>query len=394
MTEQYKSYAYLPEDLLQEMLLKAPETAKQLAQSIDLNNSQIKEARRILENKKIIKQCGDSNYTTSIMAADGAYIIDHKASADVLMAIGVGIDGLSPKDSERWPKHSRQFQQWQGALPHHVANTRLIQGIMFLMELSILSESDREIRIMDGSHLTFILKINSLLSANDQDSADKPYVNALSDFLHRNYQKVIPDIPDIIKNAFSNTSIISLTKYSSSREIIDSKLTELDVRADDKIFMSTILKDNEYTIPMPVGQSRKEKQMWSNIHFICNLTIDSVNKEELEHYLQESILSFKITNEKESELFFCYYKPFSNTPAYRIELKKALAEDKEALEKVLASIKKQTIFPQIREPYPQYLVDIIAKNISFGMSAVNQAISNNEVLQRKEYFDLIFPYRT
>ena len=50
----------------------------------------------------------------------------------------------------------KQHQQWQTILPHHVANPRLAQGIMFLMELSILTGNDREIRIMDGSHITMI----------------------------------------------------------------------------------------------------------------------------------------------------------------------------------------------------------------------------------------------
>jgi len=64
-------------------------------------------------------------------------------------------------------------------------------------------------------------------------------------------------------------------------------------------------------------------------------------------------------------LYFSYYKPFIQTPAYRIEIKKNLAENTNKFEKVLRSIKKQILFPDIREPYPQFLADIVAKNISF-----------------------------
>ena len=125
------------------------------------------------------------------------------------------------------------------------------------MELSILAENDRKIRIMDGSHLTTILKLNSLLSANDAEAADQPYVKALSNFLQINYEKIIPDIPDIIRSAFSNDAIIGLTKYSSSREIIDTLLSGLEINADDKVFMSIILSENEYTRPISVGNSKK-----------------------------------------------------------------------------------------------------------------------------------------
>ena len=389
-----KSYAYLPEDLLLQMLEKAPKTAKKLADTIGINEFEVDAARTILEENKFIRVCQEGNDTKSIMAADGANIIEHKASADILLAIAVGVDGLSKEHSITWPKESKQYQQWQGALPHHVANTRLAQGVMFLMELSILAEADREIRIMDGSHLTSILKLNSLLSAKDEDQADKPYVDALSNFLYENYKKVIPDIPDIIQSAFSQESIIGLTKYSSSREIIDSQLQTLSIIADDKVFMSTLLKENEYTEPLPVGQSDRDKEIWKAIHIKCNLPIKGVDIQEFSTQLEDAISQFKITDDHESELYFSYYKPLENTMAHRLEIKKDVAEDKEKLEYFLRSLKKQIIFPEIREPYPQFLADIIAKNIHFGMEAVNQAIFNDPVLNTGKNFDLILPYRT
>ena len=385
----------LPEDLLSQMLEQAPQTAEQLAKTIKINDEEVDRARNTLENNNLIETCPEGTFSTSIMASDGANIIERKESADIILAIAVGVDGLSETESIHWPKNSKQHQQWQTILPHHVANPRLAQGIMFLMELNILTGNDREVRIMDGSHVTMILKLNSLLSAKDQDAADEPYVKALSLFLKQSYEKIIPDIPDMIKQAFSNESIISLTKYSSSRELIDSFLKDLNVKADDKIFMVKVLKENEYTKPLPVGQSEKDKNMWERIHIKCNLDIDGVNNEkDLNPLLKEAIIPFKITSSHDSELFFSYYKPYSHSLVYRLEVKKSLAEDKEKFQKMLRSIKKQIIFPEIREPYPQYLADMIAKNISFGMGAVRQAVYNNPVLNTEENFELIADYRT
>ena len=306
------------------MLENAPRIAKQLAANIELNDGQKNKAREIMEKERIIQICPDGDCTSSIMAADGANIIEHKTSADIILAIAVGVDGLSDSDSTTWPANARQYQQWQDALPHHVANSRLSQGIMFLMELSILAENDRKIRIMDGSHLTTILKLNSLLSANDAEAADQPYVKALSNFLQINYEKIIPDIPDIIRSAFSNDAIIGLTKYSSSREIIDTLLSGLEINADDKVFMSIILSENEYTRPISVGNSKKDKAIWRQVHIVCNLKIEGVDNEDmLNPLLEECIASFKITdNHPQSELYFCYYKPHSYTSAYRFEIKK------------------------------------------------------------------------
>ncbi len=394
MTGQHKDYAYLPEDLLLQMLEKTPETAKQLAAAVEFNDEQADRAKEILHDQRMIQICQSGEYTSSIMAADGANIIEHKTGADILLAIAVGVDGLSDEESMTWPADARQYQQWQAVLPHHVANSRLSQGIMFLMELSILAENDREIRIMDGSHLTTILKLNSLLSANDDEAADQPYVQSLSNFLHENYQKVIPDIPDIIHSAFSDNAVIGLAKYSSSREIIDTVLSDLEIKADDKVFMSMILNENEYTRPLPVGQCDKDREMWKRIHIACNLEINDVDNADLNQRLDDALKSFKITDEHESELYFCYYKPNSFSSAFRFEIKKDLAEDTARLESCFRSLKRQIISPEIREPYPQYLADVIAKNISFGMEAVNQAISNDPMLNQQKYFELIVPYRT
>lgn len=391
-----RSYAYLPEDLLLQMLEQAPETAQQLANSVELNDSQLEIARNSLMDEGLIQECSPGDHAFSIMAADGANIIEHKTSADILLSLAVGVDGLGKDVSKEWAPSGRQYQQWQAALPHHVANPRLAQGIMFLMELSVLAEADREIRIMDGSHLTTILKLNSLLSAKDNENADMPYVNALRNFLYKNYEKIIPDIPDIITKAFSDDSIIGLTKYSSSREIIDSRLTALEIKADDKIFMSSLLKQGEYTTPLPVGQSPKDHEMWRQIHLFCNLDLGEEDniKDELNNQLRNAIAPFRVSEKHESELFFCYYKPFENTPALRVEMKKPLAEQVCRTERYLRSIKQQIVFPEIREPYPQFLADIIAKNISFGMQAVDQAICNDPRLNEQNNFDLIFPYRT
>ena len=393
MSSEQKSYAYLPEDLLTQMLDQAPQTAQHLSEMIRINDEEKIKAREKLEADGLIEICPAGDFTNSIMASDGADIIERKESADIIMAIAVGVDGLSETDSVTWPKESNQYQQWQSILPHHVANPRLSQGIMFLMELSVLTGTDRQIRIMDGSHVTMILKINSLLSANDQEAADKPYVIALSDFLRKSYGKIIPDIPDMIKQAFSNEAIISLTKYSSSREIIDGHLGELNIKADDKAFLAKVLKEDEYTKPLPVGQSAKDKKQWRTIHIKCNLDIEGVdNQNDLNPLLEEAVRPFKIIENNYSDLFFCYYKPHSLV--YRLEIKKSLAENKKKIQKFLRSLKKQIIFPEIREPYPQYLADIIAKNISFGMEAVRQAIYNTPELNKVENFDLIADYRT
>jgi len=390
-------YAYLPEDLILKMLEQAPDTAKKVSELVNIDEEVVDQAKSILNEKGIILKNDTQEFTESLVAVDGAEIIEKKTSSDILMSIAVGVEGIREKDSESWSPSGQQYYQWQTVLPHHVANPRLAQGIMFLMELSILARADHEVRIMDGTHLTMILKLNSLLSAHDDEFADESYVKALEDFLRERYKKIIPDIPDIIDDAFSDPAIIGMAKYSSSREIIDSLLKDLNILMDDKIFLSFVLGKDEFTKPMSVGQGIKEKEDWKRVHIGCNLPIKSLTPEKMREFanrLQQSIDPFKISAGKESKLFFTFYRPFDDGPVYKIEIKEKLANDLDQLKKALLSIKKQIMFPEIREPYPQYFADVIAKNVSFGMNAVEQAICNDPILHNSKNFDLIFPYRT
>src|SRR5258708_22098823 len=93
-------------------------------------------------------------------------------------------------------------------------------------------------------------------------------------------------------------------------------------------------------------------------------------------------------------LFLISNRPFEAGLVNKLEIKERLGAALPRLKQFLVSIKRQIIFPEIREPYPQYLADVIAKNISFGMNAVEQAICNDPSISNSKNFDLIFPYRT
>ena len=49
MNTEHKNYAYLPEDLLSQMLEQAPQTAEQLAETIKINDEEVDKARSIME---------------------------------------------------------------------------------------------------------------------------------------------------------------------------------------------------------------------------------------------------------------------------------------------------------------------------------------------------------
>lgn len=388
-----RNYAHLPDELLAKILDHVPATVEKMNGMFDIQDKPIKDGINHLRQTDKLVKLSATDYSTSLIAVDGSFILEKMTGSDLLLAVAVGVEGLTEDKTKDWGEEKNQYYQWQTALAHDEANSRLGQGVMFLMELSVLASAEHDIRIMDGAHFTSILKINSMLSAKDENAGEE-YAQALRDFLKETYEKIIPDIPDIIKAAFSDDRIIALAKYSSSRDVIDAFLTKYEIRIDDKTFFSLGLDEDEYLKPLAVGQSREERRkIWNDLHIKCNLDIPE--RDELNEALEKAIKPLTTKDDKDSDLYFTYYKPFQDGPAYRIELKKSLALDEERLENYLLSIKKQIVFPEIREPYPQYVVDLMAKGISTGMFAIEEAIKLSPELKiDKGKFNLLFSYRT
>ena len=390
------NYAHLPEELLGKILDNVPATVDKMNQLFEIQDEPIQKGIEELKSKGLIEKNDTTEFSESLIAVDGGVVLEKMTGTDILLAVAVGVEGLSEDKGSGWSSNGNQYYQWQTVLAHDEANARLCQGVMFLMELSVLANAEHEIRIMDGTHFTPLIKINSLLSAKEE-RAGPQYTQALKDFLKETYEKIIPDIPDIVKAALQNEKIIAIAKYSSSRDVIDAFLFNQEIKVDDRTFFSLSLNEDEYLVPLSVGQSKEEREkIWDDLHIRCNLGI--IEKEELEARLEEVIKTLRTKDEngnKDSELYFTYYKPYQDGPAYRIEIKKSLALDSAKFKRCLFSIKRQIVFPEIREPFPQYLVDLMAKNVAGGLFAIQEAIRLSPNLKLdKGKFNLLFNYRT
>ena len=394
-----RTYAHLPEDLILKILDAVPDSVNKMNEMFDFQDKPIQEGIAGLRKMDLIKELKNVEYTDSVMAADGGNIIEKMSGADILLAVAVGVEGL--RDSEKksldgWSLDDHQCYQWQTIVPHDEATPRLCQGVMFLMELSVLSDASHDIKIMDGTHFTPLLKINSMLSAHEERAGEE-YAGALRNFLKETYDKIIPDVPDIIRGALSDENIVAFAKYSSSRDILNAHVKNDSITLDDKTFFTIGLKEGEYTKPLSVGQSEEERRkIWNDLHIKCNLNIPE--KDELNERLRdaiEPICTRQNNTSKQSEVFFTYYKPYENGAACRIECKRSLAKDNEKFERMLSSIRRQIVYPDIREPFPQYLADLMVKSISGGLYALQDAIRLSSSLSSNgRDFDLLFPYRS
>ena len=376
-------YPRLPEDLILKILNSSKSKVKKLNHIYKDQTELLKESIQKLKAEDLIKKLPDGDYTESLIAVDGGSIIDKNSGTNMLLAVAVGVEGFNSNPSKGW---GNQYDCWSEIIPHEEASTRLCQGIMFLMELNTIEKSSHNIKIMDGTHFTPILKINSLLSAKEE-YATSEYIECLKKFLKDKYQKTIPDIPDMIGKILEDSSIIAMPKYSSSTDIIKSDkyrhCFSEDITVDDRFFFSLNLKKNEYTKPLSVGQSTEERRkIWNNLHIRCNIEIEDRTRlnEQLENKLIPVKTQTKNNTHQKSNIYFTYYKPYENSSAFRIECKKSIAENHRNFEKLLRSIKRQLCIPHIQEPFPQYLADMMAKSVSSGLYALQDAVKFSKEL--------------
>jgi hypothetical protein len=195
---------------------------------------------------------------------------------------------------------------------------------------------------------------------------------------------------DSLKKAMTNPNIVYMVKYDSSQEIGLSVLKNFDLKLDDKTSMTLILNAGEFTKPLPVGQTTKTERVWKDLYISVSSKFDFQGKrDKIKEDLNQAIIL-----PKSRKVYFTYYKPYQWSPAYRIEMKESCANTEIELAKVLKAIKEQVVSTEIKEPYPQYLADLMAKSISGGLEAL-RAVVQYQFSDNPDFLQLLTQsYRT
>mgnify|MGYP001086991975 CR=1 FL=1 len=93
-------------------------------------------------------------------------------------------------------------------------------------------------------------------------------------------------------------------------------------------------------------------------------------------------------------VFSCYYRPHPWTPAFRIDMTAAASEDNNAQMKALKAVRDTTLTSGLREPFPLYLVDLFAKQVSVGAAPVVEMASYSSIEDPDARLLLAMGYRT
>ncbi|MER6562099.1 hypothetical protein ABT300_31045 [Streptomyces sp. NPDC001027] len=347
-----EDYARLPEDLLTELLTAAPAVTRQVEDLLGPALQMRDELREAAHTLGMIERWPGGR-VKPVAAVDGGFAVERTVAIDLALSVAVGVEGFPP-DGHSWVWNDNQYSLAHHVLAHGLDNERLARAGMAIQELDVLADTPHEVRIYDGSHLTPVIQLNAALASRSEPVRSLTAQLASQHGLVGAFGAFVED-----------TKIVAMPKYNSSRTLCDQLETEIakDVPCDDKYVTSLILEAGEYTTPQPVPPDP-----WRQLHVVANPDATKPVRD-----LAEALHTSLRNTLREHKLYTLYFRPSSAAPAYRIEVKPDLALDTDAVHDLLASIAFQLASPFLQEPYPQYLADVMAKSVGFGIDALQAA---------------------
>lgn len=344
-SENREGYARLPDDLLRDLLAGAgnvvDEVASLLSPVLDAKD-RLKEGLLDLNLIRTFQTVPPS----TIAGVDGGFAVERTSAVDLSLAVAVGVEGLGPTTTI-WD--STQYEWWTQVARHDVDADRLARGVMVAEEIAILQGAPHRFRILDGSHLTLVIQLNSALSSNSNDIRAEA---------RRVWTRLGTDVG--LAAVCMSPNVVAMPKYDSSRTIASRLESHLGISipGDDKYLMGLVLEPGELTVPQQVPDDP-----WRTLHFTEGAPAEQDLAEEFSTAIQPL---------KDRSIQFTYFKPDLLSPAFRLEIKPE--SDESDLSLLCSTLSSQITGPFVREPYPQYLADVMAKSVGLGLTALQTAV--------------------
>ena len=363
-----------------------------------------KELKNSINRHDDDEDSANKNTNLSTCGVDGAYVVERLLGTDLLFSCALVTEGLYSKPQKEILTSTSQPSAFSSSssslLPtadnydvfvypekHDGENAILARAIMLQMEIKMAASSPYDVTYMDGSLTTALIhmyKAVNLIKGDNSSDASAPDNNDngiffVSNTIKKNFEDFLASYKKILLgDGTDNKFWVGVPKYTSRNDI--GKDHNWPAVYDDRAILTIVLEPGEYTKPVLFT----DDEAWHS-----GLPYQTDTMEELMEDVMDGI----------RKLHVMYYKPYSWSPAIRVELPSYIAEDKDKLDILMQNLKSQCEIPSILEPYPLYMADRIAKRISPAIPAYKQIITNRLIGGGKDQneSDILFmmhSYRT
>jgi hypothetical protein len=269
-----------------------------------------------------------------LSAVDGGMICESRSIGDFCSAVAVSAGST---------EDSGGCDIWMESVPRHPRNKEVLGGIMSSMEVSLAHSIPGKLVMMDGAFLSTLINVSKAIHSSRQVGRNAVFERAA-------------DIPsDAFRTAvmtiLTESRFVSFPKYTTTNEFVD-LLPDSLVAHDARTIATLALLPGEMT------------------HFRIRPKSGGDN----ERRLIGPAFGFRKGDDADfgaalDDIQSCYYRPHPWTPAFRIDMTASSADGENAV-RTLRTVRDTTITSGIREPFPLYLADLFAKQVSVGSSPV------------------------
>ncbi len=377
-------FGLLPEALVEELLGQCGTVAKELIQNLHEVRGKKKEFQAGLEKLGLLKRSMDlpaGNDIPTTCAVDGSYIVEKLMATDLVACAAVAIEGLTPPEEKRfWPKphHIKPFIE---GIKHNPETTKVTQGLVWMMEVTLASQAPHDIVFIDGSIINPFMKVNAAMAELHTNSELRK--TRLAKEMMDRFEEFLDSYNLMLTNTRTDKLWVGVPKHTSLSELGEHPELNWPKHYDDRAILSTVMDADHYIHPIQHKSAATESWHISTKVFS--------EPKHLVEKVQKCIRAVK-------RLHITYYKPKPFLPALRIEIPASLASNGAQLKMLLRGVEFQTQTPGILEPYPLYMADRMVKNLSSAIPAFRQTVTNSMALETEgDLTDLLLnmnSYRT
>ena len=359
----------LPVTLVGEMLSKSGQIADEIygpVCSIQENRDKLRSQLRDQVGIEKDSQADGEAVPTSC-GVDGWCSFEKMLTTGVVYCAVCAVEGLiPPSGNKHWDKPTHEqliYTEGTGAV-----ETGLIEAVMNEMIIEFAAGAPQDIIFLSSSFVTILSSVmENLKSALEfKESATG------KEFLSRLKTSVIA-FKKMLETPETDSIKVCIPRKSYTAELSDR--LELSNHFNDTVLMTLLLSPGEYTKPVQAN----------------HLGLDKVRELPIKDQAFASIRDGFVSDL--SAINYFYYKPYSWTPAFRIEILQSAAENSATILKLLNGIKFQCGTAGINEPYPLFCAGNMVKSLkkaqpSFRYSALSH-ITNSNKGDPSELFSLL-----